>query len=208
MKNLRWFWVLGVFLIAGAPHLSAESPAQPPSGVLENLLSMYEEEVNIRSEYLAYSQRAEDEGYSGIASLFRAVSRSEEIHAKNHLKAIKKLGKDPSVVIHAFPVNTTRQNLDTAGRIEHIEGKRLYPDFIRQTQDKNIMEPAQSYEWAKRSEIQHAALFKQALESLGSESWRWQKTFFVCRVCGYTDDHLPKRWCPVCNEDRGFETVA
>ena len=182
-------------------------PAAPVhANTLQNLLVIYEEEVNIQTHYIAYAQRAEEEGYRGAAALFRAVAKASEISVKRLLKSIQKLGGFPHIVIESFPVDTTRQNLDTAARVEQFEWKRLYPQFVEEARRENILEPIEAMTWAKTAQNQHAGLFRRAMDSL--EEWRADRTFYVCSVCGYSLMGRPGRQCPSCHEVDSFGTVS
>ena len=59
---------------------------------ISNLLAAYEGELNSHARYKAYAAKAEAEGMSGAASLFRAAARVEQIHAGNHARVIRHMG--------------------------------------------------------------------------------------------------------------------
>src|SRR5690348_12838623 len=78
------------------------SAAQAPAGMaktLENLQAAYDGESNANAKYLAFAKRADEEGYTKVASLFRAAARAEAIHINNHAKVIKQLGATPKADI-------------------------------------------------------------------------------------------------------------
>lgn len=69
---------------------------------VSNLLLAYENEVNAHARYQAFASRAEAEGMNGAASLFRAAARAEQIHASNHARVIRHIGRrnrrrDPAI---------------------------------------------------------------------------------------------------------------
>jgi rubrerythrin len=51
--------------------------------------SAFNSRSNAHVRYLALAQRADNEGYGEIASLFRAIARAEEIHAENHAEVTR-----------------------------------------------------------------------------------------------------------------------
>ncbi len=181
------------------------SAASVSASTLNNLIVIYEEEVNIQARYTAYARRADEEGYRGVAGLFRAVAKANEISMRGILKSIRKMGGFPRIVIESFPVDSTRQNLDTAARVEQVEWQRLYPQFVKEAREDNVPEPIQAMTYAKTAQNQHAGLFHRALESL--DDWKGRKAFYVCRLCGYSTMSRPDRQCPSCREVNSFDEV-
>ena len=64
------------------------------STTLENLQAAFNGESNAHARYLAFADKADQEGYGEVGSLFRAAAKAEEVHAANHAVVIKKLGED------------------------------------------------------------------------------------------------------------------
>ena len=62
---------------------------------LDNLQAGFNGESNAHSRYLAFAEKADQEGYGEVASLFRAAAKAEEVHATNHAAVIKKMGGTP-----------------------------------------------------------------------------------------------------------------
>jgi hypothetical protein len=80
----------------------AYSSPVPSDGAktLENLRTAFNGESNAHAKYLEYARRANAEGYTKAASLFRAAARAEEIHAANHAEVIRKMGFEPKAYIN------------------------------------------------------------------------------------------------------------
>ena len=53
----------------------------------ENLKEAFAGESQANRKYLAFAKKAEEEGYSQVAELFRAAAEAETVHAHNHLRA-------------------------------------------------------------------------------------------------------------------------
>ena len=51
----------------------------------ENLKSAFAGESQANRRYTAFARKADEEGFSQIAKLFRAAAESETVHALNHL---------------------------------------------------------------------------------------------------------------------------
>lgn len=195
-------WVFGLLsvVVALMTHqviVNAQETAKTHSYTLENALFAYQDELEVRNYYLACALKADEEGYAGAASLFRAVAESESVHAKNHLRMIKKLGGSPKEIKKEISIGTTVENLKKAISGELYEWQKMYPTFVKQAQNENIMEPVRTYTYAKNSENQHAILFKKAFENLENYK-KSDRIFYVCEMCGYTAETLPDKNCPSC----------
>ncbi|MCJ7732383.1 rubrerythrin family protein, partial [Candidatus Bathyarchaeota archaeon] len=53
---------------------------------MENLAAAFAGESQANRKYLAFSKKAEEEGYPQIAKLFKAAAAAETVHAHNHLR--------------------------------------------------------------------------------------------------------------------------
>ena len=122
-----------------ATALMAGSLAQGSTEkTLANLQAAYKGESNAHARYQEFAKKADQEGYAGVASLFRAASRAEQIHAANHAVVIKKLGATPQAKIETPAPKSTRENLEAAIKGETYERDEMYPAFLKQArQDGN-----------------------------------------------------------------------
>ena len=79
----------------------------------KNLQEAFAGESQANRKYLAFAEKARQEGYDSVARLFEATAEAETIHALNEFKA---LGM----------VKSTRENLETAinGETYEFESKR------------------------------------------------------------------------------------
>jgi len=166
---------------------------------LDNLGQAFAGESNAAHRYTAFAQKADQEGYAQVASLFRAAAKSEEIHRERHRAALKKLGgAGADVKLDDLQVGTTAENLRAAIAGESYERDTMYPAFIAQAKADDARPAVRTLNAAMAAEKEHAKLFQQALDTLG------QKTaveFYVCRDCGFTVTTRPNEKCPVCRED-------
>lgn len=167
-----------------------------------NLLAAYQGELNARARYLAFAGRAEEDGFSGIASLFRAAARAEQIHAHNQARVLRQLGAEARAELTACPVHDTLENLKTALSGEKYEIEAMYPAFIEQAQSTINSNAARCFEWSLEAEKGHARLCSEALdlcESNQIESWIGRaRDFFVCPVCACTSEHRTAENCGIC----------
>lgn len=202
MKNgnvqLRFalFLVIGFTLWMTVPESSSAGDVK--AGTLENLQAAFNGESNAHAKYLAYSKKAEEEGYLKVAALFRAAAYAEEIHLNNHARVIKSMGASPKAEIKQPDVKSTEQNLADAIKGETYEQTVMYPGFIAQAQKEQNDEAIQTFNYAMAAEAEHAKLYKSALDNL--TNWKVAGVgFAVCPICGYTVEGKPTfANCPVC----------
>jgi rubrerythrin len=148
----------------------------------QNLQDAFAGESQANRKYLAFAKKAEDEGYTQVAKLFRAAAAAETIHAHNHLKALA-------------GVKSTRDNLMAAISGETFEFQKMYPPMINDAKTEGQDYALRSFNLANEVEKVHAALYKKALEDLGKNA---EADYYVCSVCGYTAEGEAPDDCPVC----------
>ena len=117
----------------------------------ENLKVSFANESQTNIEYLAYAQRAIDEGLMEIAQIFQEAAGAEVVHALSHLKAMG-------------VVKTTRENLKEAAEGESLEIISMYPKFVEEAEREGRQEAAESFRIALEREKHHRAMFRQALK--------------------------------------------
>jgi rubrerythrin len=152
----------------------------------DNMKAAFAGESQAHVKYLAFAERAEREGMSRIASLFRAASFAEQVHASKHLRVLKGVG-------------STVDNLDAAIAGETYEFTEMYPEFEATAVAEEDKAAQQSIQWAMSAEIVHAALYKRAKEAAGSGVDVEMAPIFVCGACGHTHEgeDAPDK-CPLC----------
>jgi rubrerythrin len=191
--------------------MSVSLIAAENEAVVNNLLIAFESESNAHAKYSAYAVQADAEGFRETASLFRAIARSEEIHANNHARVIRQLGGDPEAHNQAVEVQSTLENLKSALHDEIYEIDSMYPRFLVETRASDNS-TARTLTWALEAEKTHATLFKEAIhrmEARGADSLNDSaREFYVRGTCGYLSKTLDPERCWVCNRFCGtFETV-
>lgn len=162
---------------------------------LDDLATALNGETTAGAKYLAFAQKADEEGYASVASLFRAAAAAEQIHAKNHAQVIKSLGATPTAEVGSFDVRTTRENLAAAIEGETHERDVMYPTFIKNAEGNK--QAVRTFSWALEAEGEHARLYQQAADDL--EAWRTgRRSFWICPTCGSTLSQAPTDGCRVC----------
>jgi rubrerythrin len=182
--------------------------AETEATTLDNLQAAFNGESNARASYLAFSTKADEEGFSPVASLFRAAARAEEQHARNHAEVIHKLGATPAAIIEPVAVESTRENLEAAIRGETDERDVMYPNFIAKAQKDGEAGAVSTFQLAAAVEAEHAQLYSEALKNLDSLRSAEPVVYYVCPYCGSTTPKAGFDFCPVCStpEDE-FEEI-
>ena len=175
---------------------------------LDNLQVAFDGESNANARYLVFAQKADEEGYGEVASLFRAAAKAEEIHAANHAAVIRQMGKSPVARIGTTIAKSTRGNLKVAIEGESYERDILYPEFIEVAKREKASAALRSFTFALKVEAVHAVLYQDALDNLEKRR-RKQHTYYVCPDCGNTLAELTILKCLVCGHPKsGFIAVS
>jgi len=152
----------------------------------ENLKAAFAGESQANRKYLAYAKKAEDEGYSQIAKLFKAAAAAETVHAHNHLRILG-------------GIKSTVENIEEAITGETYEFKTMYPEFLDVAAEEKENQASWSFNIANEVEKIHAKLYTKASEALKEKKDISQVEFYVCNVCGNTVENNPPEKCPICN---------
>lgn len=174
------------------------------AAVVQSLLAAYQGESNTNARYIAFAVRAAKEGWRGIASLFKAAARAEQIHASHQSRILRQLGGEIDDRLQLLEVGTTLENLKSALAGERREIDFLYPRFLAEARACKDTAAIRTFTWALEAEKTHARLFALAIDLVEIDdrnSWAAAViTFYICPVCGYTSDHPDERDnCPVCH---------
>ena len=163
---------------------------------LANMQAAFNGESNAHAKYLGYAEKADEEGYAGVASLFRAAAEAESIHAENHAEVIRQLGAKPEMTIKPAQVRTTRENLEDAISGESYEWDVMYPGMLSRARRDRDRAALRSFNFAMTAKRDHAKFYRAALADL--DNWQTARSFFVCTVCGETVDKIDFTKCPSC----------
>ncbi|MBZ4652910.1 MAG: Rubrerythrin [Peptococcaceae bacterium] len=148
----------------------------------KNLKAAFAGESQANRKYLAFAQKAEEEGHKSIAKLFRATAEAETIHALSHLKT---LGE----------VKSTRENLEAAKSGETYEFEVMYPEFLEEAKKEGNQAAIRTFHLANEAEKVHAKLYDKALQELDKGI---EHDYYLCPVCGNIEvDQAPEK-CKIC----------
>ena len=145
-----------------------------------------ESKASIRNE--AFARKADMEGFSQIARLFRAISEAESVHARRFLLLMR--GK----------IGSTEENLETAFKNEIKANVEEYPKLIKDASDEGKEGAIKAFTHSRDVENRHADLYKKAMNDMLADR---ETAYYVCQVCGYvSEDEAPEK-CPVCGAVKG-----
>lgn len=171
--------------------------------VIRNLETAFEEETKTSTAYKAYAARADEEGFSGLASLFRATALAEQIHAGNHGRVLRHMGGSPRIDVPMPRIEGSFENLRTALVDQKFEVDYLYPAFLTAAVPLFDSTAIRSFHWALEADKSHVQLYGEIMARInggGSPGWEYEKhPFFVCGMCGYAAEHTDGDNCPGCN---------
>jgi rubrerythrin len=155
----------------------------------ENLKAAFAGESQANRLYLAFAKKAEEEGYTQAAKLFRAAAEAETVHALNHVQITGR-------------VKSTLDNLGTAVSGETYEFTKMYPEFLATAKLEDAKQAAWSFNVANKVEKVHAGLFQKAIDAIKNKKELEKVDYYVCSVCGNTVEGSAPEKCPVCGSPR------
>jgi len=151
-------------------------------GTTDDLKAAFAGESQANRKYTAFARKADEEGFTQAAKLFRAAAAAETVHALNHLNVLG-------------GVSSTEENLKTAIEGETYEFMEMYPEFINNAKAESNQGAVQTFYGANEVEKIHADLYKKALNTLGKAE---NVDYYVCDVCGNTVENEAPDVCPIC----------
>ena len=155
----------------------------------ENLKAAFAGESQANRLYLAFAQKAEEEGFTQAAKLFKAAAEAETIHALNHVRITGQ-------------VKSTIDNLGTAVSGETFEFKKMYPEYLAIAKQEGNKQATWSFDVASKVEQVHAKLYQKAIDALKNKKELEKVDYYVCGVCGNTVEGAPPEKCPICGSPK------
>jgi rubrerythrin len=153
---------------------------------MENTKEAFAGESQANRKYLAFSEKATAEGFNNIATLFKAASEAEAIHAKKLLKVLA-------------VVESTEKNLIASIAGETAEFTKMYPDFVGIAESEGKSDAVLAFTYAMKAEEVHANLYNKALIAIKSGKDMGREKIFLCPVCGNIELVKPPEKCPICS---------
>ncbi|MCK9581540.1 MAG: rubrerythrin family protein [Methanoregula sp.] len=152
---------------------------------IENAKEALAGESQANRKYQAFSDKAAEDGFRNVATLYKAASEAEAIHAKKLLKVLA-------------AIESTEKNLAASVEGETHEFKTMYPEFIRAAEAEKRSDAVLAFTHAMKAEEVHATLYMKALDAVRSGSDISREKIFLCPVCGNIEVGKVPDKCPVC----------
>ena len=153
---------------------------------MDNVKAAFAGESQANRKYLSFSEKAVQDGYPGVARLFRAASDAEAIHAGTLLNVMG-------------AVKSTAENLAASVDGETHEFTEMYPAFISEAENEGQKAAITPFTYAMKAEEVHAGLYAKAAEAVKAGKDLEATKVLLCPVCGNVVlDEAPER-CPICN---------
>ncbi|OJU72745.1 MAG: rubrerythrin [Alphaproteobacteria bacterium 40-19] len=131
-----------------------------------NLKAAFAGESQANRRYLYFAQKADVEGYSDVATVFRSTAEGETGHAHGHLKFLEKVA-DP---VTDLPISTCKETLESAIAGEIYEYSDMYPGMVRTAREEGFEDIAHWFEVLAKAERSHANKFQKALAKLNDQN--------------------------------------
>ena len=109
----------------------------------QDAMDAFAGESQANRKYQAFSEKAAAEGFKNIATLYKAASEAEAIHAKKLLKVLGAVGP-------------TANNLEGSIAGETHEYTSMYPSFIRDAEAEKKSDAVLAFTHAMKAEEVHA----------------------------------------------------
>lgn len=194
------------FVLYGCQQKAPENTGPKLTITNENLQTAYAKQVRHSFMYAKFVKVAEKEKLPNVAVLYRAMARSEEIHANNHALLLRTRGFEPRPTQYdSIAVGTIMQSFKMAMGSEDIETESMFPNLIRTAGQEQDTIAMNQFQMTMEADARQTELFKDASDHLGRIA---KIPYFVCPGCGYiiTSDKTDE--CPVCHSAKNkFEKI-
>jgi rubrerythrin len=154
-----------------------------------NLKEAFAGESQANRKYLAFAKKAEQEGFTNVARLFRTAAEAETIHALAHFAAMD-------------GISSTADNLRAAVAGETYEYTEMYPPMLQQA-IADDHRAKRMFGYAAKAESIHAKLYQMALDAVAQGKDLAETKFYLCPVCGHIELGAPPASCPICGARAG-----
>ncbi len=128
----------------------------------DNLKAAFAGESQANRRYLYFANKADVEGNTEVAALFRATAEGETGHAHGHLDYLASVG-DPATDL---PIGSSENNLKSAVAGETHEYTDMYPGMAKSAREEGFEEIGDWFETLAKAERSHANKFQKALDAL------------------------------------------
>jgi len=139
--------------------------------------------------YQHFADKAEEEGLTGMARMFRAIAYAERVHAGNHYQVLGGIG-------------STSDNIQTCIDGETFEIEEMYPAYNATAKLQDETGAVRSTHYALEAEKIHADWYEKAKQSVDKGEDVEVGDIQICSVCGHTREGEAPDKCPICGASK------
>ncbi len=199
------FLVVAAIVICGVIVWAMIAADRPPKQsqvpkTYDNLVGALVGENTANKKYLLYAEKAEQEGNTEAATLFRAIAAAERIHIDRMYalaNGVSPLAMPPA---GSVTVGDTEENLEECITAESGETTHDYPQYARTAESESYPAAMETFDEIGKAEAVHEQLYRELLTKLEKTGSATDTvTYYVCPICGnVTVGTAPDR-CPICD---------
>ncbi len=161
--------------------------------------------------YLLYAKKAEDENFSSVACLFRALALSRYIRAAEQYRlASELLGAYTACAETHFTLARTIDNLERARNDEKVDAEETLPAYVAVAESQGEGAAAKIFRHSVLTSHHMAVLLEDVIQKTrhaGEEPKIGQ--LYVCSTCGSVSIEAAVDGCPICGSKRtGFINIT
>ncbi len=195
---MKKFFVILIAIVAASAYVFAKDVDASLAKTIDDVKEAIKGETTASAKYQAYANKAREEGFTNIALLFEAASKSEAIHAGNHKAALEQLGEKVFEFTPKFEVKSTKENLEDAIKGESYEVATMYPQFLKDANKAKANIALLSFNYAYQTEQKHKVMYTNALKALdGKTDKSLPLQYQVCPTCGNTYEGTAPARCGI-----------
>lgn len=177
------------------------------SQTAKNLLTSYAFESQAFTRYTFYAEKAMEENFVQIASIFNETAEQELEHSSRFFKFFNGGELEITATFLTGVVKSTFDNLMAAADLEHNVHTNLYPGFASVARTEGFVRAAETWDAISKAEEQHEKNFFSLAENIrkGTVFSRNEMIVWRCKSCGYIHtDKTPPEKCPACVKPPGY----
>jgi rubrerythrin len=150
--------------------------------IMKNIALAFAEESRVSAQMSPFILKAEQEGFTKLARLFKAVENAKSIHVRRFLLLMR--GK----------IKNTEENLKAALQNEVAATNDLYPKMVEDAKEASKV-VKKAFAQSMKTAGEYADLYQEAMKDMLTES---DTLYYVCQICGHIHENVIPDKCPVC----------
>lgn len=166
------------------------------SKTYQNILNTIDGEMKASTKYVIYGDKAREDGYENIGSIFDETSHNEREHAERMMK-----------IIHNGEIPDTLDNLKDASGGENHEWTKMYQEYAEIARKEGFDQIAELFLDIAEVERHHDFRYKNLVENIEKRQvfCKGEKILWICMNCGYLYfGECAPEFCPLCGYPQSY----